>query len=333
MESPLLSETLPTIRIHVSSPGDVQEERNFLKNLVQELQVEIAGSLGVRLEFVSWEASAVLGFGRPQEVINRQIAPLDIFVGVLWARFGTPLKDGGSGTEEEIARALDSWKLLGRPHVMLYFSERPISVAELDVEQISRVQKLRKSLGEAGLYRTYRSLDEFRSIVRHDLAKLLQHLVARIEPSKRVPRVFYSYAHEDAGLREELAKHLRVLERKQIIESWYDNMIAPGAEWSEEIAVQLDKADIVIVLVSADFLDSDYCYTVEMKRALERHAAGKVCVIPVILRSALWEESPLAKLRALPKDGRAVVLWADRDEAWVDVTRGIRAVAMGLIAG
>jgi len=318
------------IRIHVSSPGDVQEERHALTDIVEDLQRDVGAKWGLLLDLVRWEESAVPALGRPQEVINRQIPPSDIFIGVLWARFGTPTMDNNSGTEEELRRALDSWQLLGRPNILLYFSDRPINLDHVDAEQISRVQRFKKSIAEHQLYAKYHSIDEFRSCVRRDLFRLIQDLVSRKEPTRRPPRLFYSYAHEDAGLREELAKHLRVLERKRIIESWYDNMIAPGMEWSTEVANQLEKADIVILLVSADFLDSDYCYTVEMRRALERHKTGDVCVIPVILRSALWEESPLANLKDLPKDGRAVTLWDNRDEAWVDVARGIRSVATSI---
>lgn len=110
-------------------------------------------------------------------------------------------------------------------------------------------------------------------------------------------------------------------------------MIVPGAEWNEEIGAQLEKANIVVLLVSSDFLDSDYCYTVEMERALTRHKAGEVELVPVTVRSALWEESPLANLKALPRDAKPVTLWQDRDEAWTDVARGIKMVASKFSAG
>ena len=79
-------------------------------------------------------------------------------------------------------------------------------------------------------------------------------------------------------------------------------------------------------------MDSDYCYTVEMQSALLRHSSGDVRIIPVIVRSSLWEESPLAPLKALPRDGKPVTLWVDRDEAWTDVARGIRTVAQEFAA-
>jgi hypothetical protein len=323
-------ETLRLIRIHVSSPGDVCEERGTLEKVVSQLQHSIGQESRLVLQLVRWEDSAVPAMGRSQEVINRQIPPSDVFVGILWSRFGTPTAEGNSGTEEEFNNALESWRLLGRPSILLYFCERPVNPSLVDPEQLLRLQRFRKAIGEQALYNTYHSVEEFEGLVRRNLTVLISSLAIRQQVARQPPRLFYSYAHEDAKLREELAKHLRVLERKRIIESWYDNMIAPGAEWSEKICEEMKNADIVVVLVSADFLDSDYCYTVEMEDALRRHSEGEVCVVPVIVRSALWEESPLAKLKVLPRDGRPVTLWQDRDEAWTDVARGIRAVAASL---
>lgn len=324
-----MTQKLKRIRIHVSSPGDVEEERNVLTNVVEELQRDIGQKHGLSLELVRWEESTVPSLGATaQDVINRQISATDVFIGILWSRFGSPTAEASSGTEEELKRGIDSWQILGRPHVLVYFCDRPLSISQVDTEQISRIQKFKKSISEQRLYATYTTVTEFKKLVQQHLTRLIHEIVKSRPSAKKPPRLFYSYAHEDAWLREELAKHLRVLERKQVIESWYDNMIAPGAEWSTEIADELEKANIIVLLVSADFLDSDYCYTVEMRKALERHKAGNVCVLPVIVRSALWEESPLATLKALPNDGKPVTLWDDRDEAWTDVARGIRRVAL-----
>lgn len=315
------------IRIHVSSPGDVRHERDVLAGVVQQLQQQVARRAGFSLELVRWEDSAAPALGRPQDVINRQIPATDIFVGILWSRFGTPVGDASSGTEHELRLALESWQLLGRPRVLMYFCERPVNPSQVDTQQLAKLQDFRRSFAERGIYATYTDVAEFEHRVRQDLTRVLHELEVSQPPAKRPPRLFYSYAHEDAELREELAKHLRVLERKQVIESWYDNMIAPGANWSAAVSDELDRADIVVLLVSSDFLDSDYCYTVEMRRALERHNAGTISVVPIIVRSSLWEESPLATLKALPKDGKPITLWDDRDEAWTDVARGIRRVA------
>ena len=138
--------------------------------------------------------------------------------------------------------------------------------------------------------------------------------------------LFISYSHKDEPLREQLGTHLGLLKRQGIIDEWHDRRIGAGREWAGEIDRRLDCAAVILLLVSADFLASDYCYCVEMSRALERHDAGDARVVPVILRPVDWHGAPFAKLQALPKDGKAVTSWRKRDEAFTDVARGIRKV-------
>ncbi|MGO9923221.1 MAG: COR domain-containing protein [Isosphaeraceae bacterium] len=140
-------------------------------------------------------------------------------------------------------------------------------------------------------------------------------------------KLFYSYAHKDEDLRNELEIHLKILERRGLISPWHDRLIHPGLDWAEQIDVNLEIAEIILLLVSADFVASDYCYSKEMKLALELHRARKPRVIPIILRDVNWHGAPFDALQALPKDGRAVTLWPDRDSAWRNVCEGIeRAV-------
>lgn len=138
--------------------------------------------------------------------------------------------------------------------------------------------------------------------------------------------VFFSYAHEDEALRDKLASHLKLLERQGVIQAWHDRQILPGAEWKGQLDSHLETAQLILLLISSDFLASDYCYDIEMKRALERHEAGAARVIPIILRPVDWKSSPFSKLQALPKDGKAVTSWSNSDEAFVDIARGIRSV-------
>jgi hypothetical protein len=144
---------------------------------------------------------------------------------------------------------------------------------------------------------------------------------------QRAINVFFSYAHRDEALRDELAKHLRLLERQGIIAGWHDRQIPAGREWGGAINAHLQIAHIILLLVSADFLASDYCYDIEVKHAMTRHEAGEARVIPIILRAADWHSAPFGALQALPKDGRAVTSWPNRDEAFVDIAQGIRAMA------
>ena len=138
-------------------------------------------------------------------------------------------------------------------------------------------------------------------------------------------RLFYSYAHKDEQLRNELDVHLKILDAQGLIFPWHDRLVRPGEEWAQGIDANLEAANIVLLLLSADFITSDYCYSTEMKLALERHEAGEARVIPVILRDVDRAKGPFAKLQALPEDGRAVTRWPDRDSAWRDVRRGDRA--------
>ena len=144
-------------------------------------------------------------------------------------------------------------------------------------------------------------------------------------------KLFVSYSHVDKELKDRLVKHLRPLEHENLIEVWVDHQIKAGDDWDKEIAKKLSEADIVLTLVSIDFINSKYCYDVELESALEREATGESKVIPIILRSCLWTKSPLGRLKALPTDGKAVTTWSDVDEALTVVAAGVRDSAITLL--
>jgi hypothetical protein len=139
--------------------------------------------------------------------------------------------------------------------------------------------------------------------------------------------LFYAYSHKDETLRDKLATHLSILQRNGIISGWHDRKIPAGMQWSARIDERLNAADIILLLVSADFIASNYCYDKEMMRAIERHERGEACVIPVILRPCEWEGALFGKLQGLPRDMKPVTSWASRDEAFKNVVVGIRKVA------
>jgi branched-chain amino acid transport system substrate-binding protein len=143
---------------------------------------------------------------------------------------------------------------------------------------------------------------------------------------EKKPEVFLCYAREDELLRRELEKQLIILGREGLIDVWYDGEIIAGTEWRPAIEYHLNSAQVILLLVSPDFLASDYCYSVEMTRALERHRRGEALVIPIILRPVHWQGSPLGELQALPKDAQPITssYWHNLDEAFFDVARGIR---------
>lgn len=139
--------------------------------------------------------------------------------------------------------------------------------------------------------------------------------------------VFFSYSHKDEDLRDELAAHLSLLKRQKIIKVWHDREISAGTEWANQINENLNAADIILLLISANFLASDYCYDLEMKRAMERHQAGEARVIPIILRPCDWQGAVFGKLQALPKNGKPVIKWDFVDDALLNIVQGIRKIA------
>ncbi len=139
-------------------------------------------------------------------------------------------------------------------------------------------------------------------------------------------RLFYSYSHKDDALRDKLEESLALLKRQEQISAWHDRRIGAGEEWKGAIDKNLEEAQIILLLVSASFLASNYCYDIEMKRALERHERGEARVIPVILRPVDWQGAPFGKLQALPKDGKPIIKWRPRDDGLKDVAEGIRQV-------
>jgi len=148
--------------------------------------------------------------------------------------------------------------------------------------------------------------------------------MATTELGQKPIHLFYSYAHEDESFRQALEKHLVLLKRQGSIHGWHDRNISAGQEWAGAIHEALEASQIILLLISADFLASDYCYDVEMTRALAKHNAGEARVIPIIVRSVDWGEAPFSKLQALPTDAKPVKSWSDPDDAWTDVAKGIR---------
>ena len=175
-------------------------------------------------------------------------------------------------------------------------------------------------------------------VVKIEVAKLLNGVdlerarrnIPATESENRALRLFYSYSHKDEELRDELETHLKIMQRQGLIQFWHDRRITAGSEWKGEIDENLERADIILLLVSADFIASDYCYDIEMKRALERHDNKDARVIPVIIRDVNWTNAPFSKLEMLPKDGKAVTTWGPdknaRDRAWRNVSEGIEKV-------
>lgn len=143
---------------------------------------------------------------------------------------------------------------------------------------------------------------------------------------KRKVKVFFSYAHADETYKNELNKHLSPLKRSEKIEAWNDEELLPGSSFDDEIKQKLEQSDIIILLISSDFINSDYCYEIEMQNAMTRAERDECYVVPVIVRACLWKETPLRNIIALPKDGKPVKGYEDMDEAYLEVAEGIEKI-------
>ncbi len=139
-------------------------------------------------------------------------------------------------------------------------------------------------------------------------------------------QIFFSYAHEDEELMNEVRRQLIVYERNGRILKWHDRMIPAGSDWRNQIDTRLEDAHIILLFMSPHFIESRYCYEVEGQVALERQKSGKAKVIPIILRPCAWEATPFGKFQALPTDARPISQWPDLDEASLSAARGIMKV-------
>ena len=152
--------------------------------------------------------------------------------------------------------------------------------------------------------------------------------------SKQMPvTVFFSYSHKDEDLRDKLAAHLKLMERTNTIDAWHDRAIPTGGEWDKAIKTELLKADIILLLISSDFLASDYIWDVEIKTAMQRHEAEDAVVVPVVLRDCDWFDAPFGKLQGLPKDAKPVVSYQNMDEAFTFIARKIKQTAKAIRSG
>ena len=135
--------------------------------------------------------------------------------------------------------------------------------------------------------------------------------------------IFFSYAHEDEALMNDVRRQLVIYERNGKIVKWHDRQIPPGANWRTIIDNRINEAGVILLFFSPHFIDSRYCYETEGQIALRRGKAGEARVIPVILRPCAWQESPFAEFQALPRDGKPVTLWPDRDDVCLQIARAV----------
>ena len=241
------------------------------------------------------------------------------------------------------ARGFANWNLAEFSRAM--FSELINLVGYLpgiaslnDEEQVKKIWNLCRNHGRqvgAAILRMRHKIEENpnREILEGSFHQMIANTqyFAGVNLQTNGVKVFYSYSHKDERWRTQFENHLSLLRRQRLISEWHDRKIGPGEEWRGQICEHLNNARIILLLVSADFMASDYCYDVEMTRAMNRHRAGEARVIPIILRSVDWEEAPFGDLQALPTDGRSIKGFRDRDKAFTHVAKEIRKVVKELI--
>jgi hypothetical protein len=168
------------LRVFVASPSDVDEERIRLESIIDEINKTIDSSSGAQLELVKWETDVIPGVGKyPQDVINKQIGDdIDIFIGILWKKFGSSTDVALSGTEEEFNRAYEKYTMNpGSIHILFYFKEAPVNPYEVDSKQFEMVKEFRHNLGGKGvLWHTYKDMNDFEKNLRMHLHKKIKEI-------------------------------------------------------------------------------------------------------------------------------------------------------------
>jgi len=161
-------------------------------------------------------------------------------------------------------------------------------------------------------------------MIRED--RNMRQLLELLGPLAELPSLFISYSHKDERFRDELSGALTPYERKFELWRWDDTEILPGQKWESEILKNLERASIIVLLLSNDFIRSDYCTQKEMKRALERDAAGECAIVPIVVRACRFDKLELGKIQAILPKGKPIKQHKDRDAAWLEVTKQLDRV-------
>jgi len=280
----------------VASPGDVNEERDTVALVVAEVRRMLETIVPYALETVRWETHAWPDVGDDaQDVINHEIGEFDIFVGIMWRRFGTPTKRAESGTDEEFKRAFSFYKKYGKPKIMFYFRRSPFYPESLsELTQVKKVLRFKNDLEKLGvLYWTYNKPLEFERQFREHLMRQVLSL-RQSEPKPRVvtddqqepvkdqtkkthqkselsltrkkPTVFLAYTHEDRKTAVDLARSLRLAG----IEPWIDvEKLLPGQRWMDQIKTEIEKASAVLLLLSNHSISKKGYFQKEIRIAID----------------------------------------------------------------
>jgi TIR domain/Domain of unknown function (DUF4062) len=353
------------LRIVVASPSDVQAERNLIEEIAAELNRGIASARGLVVEITRWETDAFPGFHDkgPQALIDSvlRIEDCDLLIGIFWKRFGKPVSDAKSGTEHEFRAAYEAWKRNKRPQIMVYFNQKPYTpTSRAEIEQWGQVLDFKHDFPGEGLWWTYNGESEFERLVRSHLTQFVLRFTPVPEPtsataagnnppspdatktaaatatgsissstsSKAGIEVFFLYADEDKELVAKFERHLAAMEKQGLITTWSKAKMTGGGD-VEEIGKHLDSAQIILLMISPDFMTSFYLDGTEVEQAMEKRKMGTL-VIPILLQPTDYKNAPFERLMPLPMNRRPVTEWSNRESALYEIAVGLRKVVNDL---
>lgn len=280
------------VRVFVASPGDVAEERDVVSLVVNELRRILSGVRDVELETIRWETHAWPDVGADaQDVINREITEYDIFVGIMWRRFGTPTKRAESGTREEFDKAYGYFNQFGRPKIMFYFRRTPFYPAtDEEIVQFRKIIAFRQKLEDAGvLFWEYDTPLNFERNVREHLARQIIELTPA-RSRRAVPKtkarspslIFMSAARDDLPRVRPVYDALNLAGFK----SWLDvESLLPGQDWSKAIQHAISNASAFLFFVSRNSINREGWLVKETRLAVEKSAqeGSERFIVPVRL--------------------------------------------------
>ncbi len=300
-------------RVFLVSPSDVVEEREVVSQVVAQELNRIFSDVELfkeeqryHLEIIRWETHLHPDVGDDiQDVINKQTPEYELFLGIMWKRFGTPTGRAMSGTFEEFDRAYRRYKKTGWPHIMFYFRNEGIYPKDLDeLEQFNNVFKFKLRLEELGVaYRNYQSPMDFERFVREHLIRYLLMSSSGRDPSEvprgRQPRVFINYAREDTEAARRLYRDLK----REGVEVWLDQEdLLPGQQWKKSIQRAIENSRYFIALISRASINKRGFVQKEMRQALEvleQFPASETYLVPVRLEDCYPNSSRLQDLHWL----------------------------------
>ncbi len=180
-----MPESSKRLRVFLASPGDVSDERDRAADVIDEINRLYGEERGFHLDLIRWETHSRPQLGRPQGVLNQQLRPekADIFVGIMWKRFGQPTDKAESGTEEEFRRAYEVHEAGDGPEIMFFFCDRPVPPST-DIDQLQKVQSFREKFQQVGLYQAYESIDDFKDRFREALIRTVRSLLSTGDENK-----------------------------------------------------------------------------------------------------------------------------------------------------